>query len=251
MAPDPLNVPMGRIVRVGRSTWVEVACAAVVRQAIRFVWSWWLVLTVAGVVSFVAPARTSGHVALALHQSGQRRTGQSRLDWSPASHCCSRPLTLGCSCRTSRAIHRTLPGGKASVILATARHFSKLALGTVSSPASPAGRIDTRTRSGVRRQPRGNGTDRSQAIGGSTKSSGRRRRREMNTRSSARTGTTSTPIRPKQYPLQMVTPSSATAGSLGPGDVMSDANVNGDGGHTAVVTATSPAPFTGDDHDIE
>ena len=42
-----------------------------------------------------------------------------------------------------------------------------------------------------------------------------------------------------QYPLTLVTPSSATAGSLGPGDVVSYANVNGDDGHTDVVTAVS------------
>jgi hypothetical protein len=47
------------------------------------------------------------------------------------------------------------------------------------------------------------------------------------------------------YPLTPVTPSSATAGSLGPGDVVSFADVDGDDGHTDVVTATSPAPFDG------
>jgi hypothetical protein len=47
------------------------------------------------------------------------------------------------------------------------------------------------------------------------------------------------------YPLTLVTPSTASAGSLGPGDVVSYANVNGDDGHTNVVTSTTPAPFTG------
>jgi hypothetical protein len=48
-----------------------------------------------------------------------------------------------------------------------------------------------------------------------------------------------------KYPLTLVTPANATAGSLGPGDVVSYANVNGDNGHTNVVTSTSPAPFNG------
>ena len=41
------------------------------------------------------------------------------------------------------------------------------------------------------------------------------------------------------YPLTLVTPSTATAGSLGPGDIVSFANVNGDDGHTDVVTSVS------------
>jgi hypothetical protein len=45
------------------------------------------------------------------------------------------------------------------------------------------------------------------------------------------------------YPLQLVTPSSATSGSLGPGDVVSYGNAAP--GHTDVVISTSPTPFTG------
>ncbi len=48
------------------------------------------------------------------------------------------------------------------------------------------------------------------------------------------------------YPLKLVTPSSATAGSLAPGDVVSYGNnADGEGGHVDIVTATSPSHFDG------
>jgi hypothetical protein len=48
------------------------------------------------------------------------------------------------------------------------------------------------------------------------------------------------------YPLKLVTPSSATAGSLAPGDVVSYGNnADGEGGHVDIVTSTSPSPFDG------
>jgi hypothetical protein len=50
---------------------------------------------------------------------------------------------------------------------------------------------------------------------------------------------------PGAAPLKKVTPQSASSGSLGPGDVVSFADVNGDNGHTNVVTSTNPAPFDG------
>jgi hypothetical protein len=43
----------------------------------------------------------------------------------------------------------------------------------------------------------------------------------------------------KTWPLTHVTPATATAGSLGPGDVLSFASVNGGPGHTDIVTSTS------------
>jgi hypothetical protein len=47
------------------------------------------------------------------------------------------------------------------------------------------------------------------------------------------------------YPLTMVTPSTATAGSLAPGDVVSYGDEEGDDGHDNIVVSTNPSPFDG------
>ncbi|MGH9043576.1 MAG: CHAP domain-containing protein [Acidimicrobiales bacterium] len=47
------------------------------------------------------------------------------------------------------------------------------------------------------------------------------------------------------YALEKVTPKTAKAGSLAPGDVVSYATLDGDGGHVDIVTKVTPSPFKG------